>query len=83
MMGKARGYKKAIELMNQAIKDSDVDFDKPCGIIWTGLDSDIVATYLRQSADLLCGHDVPSYIVGSTIGTHIGPGAIGFAYFKK
>ncbi|MBQ4049254.1 MAG: DegV family protein [Clostridia bacterium] len=83
MMGKARGYKKAIALMNNAIKESGVDFDKPCGIIWTGLEPEIATAYLQNSKDLWGEHRVPTYIVGSTIGTHIGPGVVGVAYFKK
>ena len=27
--------------------------------------------------------DAPTYILGGTIGTHVGPGAIGVAYFSK
>lgn len=29
------------------------------------------------------GHDVQEYSLGCTIGTHIGPGAVGIAYFVE
>ena len=28
-------------------------------------------------------NNINSYLVGSTIGTHVGPGVVGFAFFEK
>lgn len=85
MIGKARGQKKGCELMNQIIKNGDgIDFSMPHGVLWTGLDESIADKYVRESADVFCGHeDIPAYIVGSTIGTHVGPGVFGLAYFEQ
>ncbi|MDE7182650.1 MAG: DegV family protein, partial [Clostridia bacterium] len=41
--------------------------------------------YVEDSEGLWKGHtdNIPSYMIGSTIGTHVGPGAIGVAFFEK
>ncbi|MDE6613152.1 MAG: DegV family protein, partial [Clostridia bacterium] len=41
--------------------------------------------YLKDSESLWKGKtdSVPSYMIGSTIGTHVGPGAIAVAFFAK
>ncbi|MBO5457635.1 MAG: DegV family protein [Clostridia bacterium] len=39
--------------------------------------------YKEESAEILQGHDVQEYSLGCTIGTHIGPGAVGIAYFVE
>ena len=84
-VGKARGQKKSGELMTALVKArGGIDFSMPYGVLWTGLDEEAAARYIESSAELWEGHsDVPAYIVGSTIGTHIGPGAFGLAFFQK
>ena len=37
------------------------------------------STHLYQHAT----EEVPAYMIGGTIGTHVGPGAIGVAFFEK
>lgn len=84
MIGKARGQKKGGELMNGLIKEGGVDFSMPYGVLWTGLEEDIATKYIEESADIWEGRtEIPKYIMGSTIGTHVGPGVFGIAYFEK
>lgn len=84
MMGKARGNKKSYELMNTAVIEKPIDFSMPYGVLWTGLDESIAKNYIEDSKSIWQGYPSPKhYIVGSTIGTHVGPGVVGLAYFRK
>ena len=48
-----------------------------------GLNDTMLQKYKADSARLWVGHadDLPSMIIGSVVGTHAGPGAIGVAFF--
>ena len=86
MIGKAMGSRKANNLLNQmVVSNGGIDFSMPCGTIWSGLDSSLHDKYVRDSASLWQGQveQVPSYRIGATIGTHVGPGAVGVAFFAK
>lgn len=86
MIGKAMGSKKANNLLNQIIdQKGGIDFDMPFGAIWSGLDKTTLDKYIEDSSSLWKEHvkEVPSFILGGTIGTHIGPGAVGVAFFEK
>ena len=62
-----------------------IDFTMPYGVIWSGLDDSMLLKYLKDSEHLwrYQTDSVPSYPIGSTIGTHIGPGGIGVAFFSE
>lgn len=85
MIGKARGQKKGSELMNSVVRQGGgIDFSMPYGVLWTGTDRSVAEKYIEDSAEIRESHEnIPAYIVGSTIGTHLGPGAFGIAYFEK
>ena len=89
LVGKAMGSKKSNNLLMQLVqKCGGIDFDMPYGLVYSGLTDEFLQKYLHDSAALWKEHvkdvnDIPSYMIGSTIGTHIGPGAIGVAFFKK
>ena len=57
----------------------------PYGVVWSGLDDSVLKKYVSDSERLWKEHidHIPAYLIGSTIGTHIGPGAIGVAFFSK
>ena len=85
LVGKAMGSKKANNLLNALVqKSGGINFDMPFGVIWSGLDDTILKKYVRDSAHLWENYtsEVPAYAIGCTIGTHVGPGAIGVAFFK-
>lgn len=83
LIGKAMGIKKGTEQLNKIIQENgNIDFNMPYGVVWSGLDEEPHQRYIKDSANLF-GNNAPAYILGGTIGTHIGPGAIGFAYFEK
>lgn len=84
LVGKAMGSKKGNNLLSTLVeKKGGIDFDMPYGVVYSGADDTMLKKYVVDSAHLWAGHteNVPSYIIGSTIGTHIGPGAIGVAFF--
>lgn len=86
MVGKAIGSRRGNNLLNRLVESKGgIDFTMPYGTIWSGLDDSMLQKYINDSASLWEGHTdkIPSYILGGTIGTHIGPGAIGVAFFEK
>ena len=86
MVGKAMGSKKGNNLLNKLIMNKGgIDFDKPYGVIWSGFDDTILKKYIKDSDYLWKDYtdELPAYIIGSAIGTHVGPGVIGFAFFEK
>lgn len=85
MVGKARGSKQANNLLRELINKSGVDFDKPFALAYSGLSDHMLQKYIEDSADLWKNHaeTLPVSMVGCTIGTHAGPGAIAVAFFKK
>lgn len=87
MLGKAVGLKKAITHLNSTIeKEQEIDFDMPFGVLYSGNSDENAKTFKEISKRLWEGKwvgEVPTYQMGCTIGTHIGPGAIGIAFFDK
>lgn len=85
MVGKARGQKKGGEWMNGLVKScGGIDFSMPYGALFTGLEESIAQKYIEESKEIWEGrNEVPAYVVGSTIGTHVGPGVFGLAFFEK
>lgn len=86
ILGKARGSRNGNNLLISQIQATPgIDFDRPFTLGYTGLDDSLLQKYICDSAALWEGHtqNLPVSTIGSTIGTHIGPGAIGVAFFCK
>lgn len=86
MIGKAMGSKKGNNLLMRLIERSGgIDFQMPYATAYSGMDDSLLQKYMKDSASLWEGEldCVPSYCIGSTIGTHVGPGAIAVAFFAK
>lgn len=88
VVGKSLGLKKAINLINKDIERlGGMDLDMPFYVIYSGTGEyeDRADKYIELNASVW-GCD-PSSIkkncIGSTIGTHIGHGAIGVVFFSK
>ncbi len=84
LIGKALGSKKGNNLLNTFIKSAGgIDFDMPYATAYSGLDAGTLNKYMEDSRYLYEGKadNVPRYLIGSTIGTHVGPGAIAVAFF--
>ena len=85
LVGKAIGSKKAGNLLNTLVEKKGIDFDMPYCVAYSGLDSSLLDKYVSDSRHLYKDHTdtIPKYAIGSTIGTHVGPNAIGVAFFEK
>jgi DegV family protein with EDD domain len=84
MAGKARGAKQGQALLRQLIeKTGGIDWTKPVASVYSASDATLLQ-FLESCADLWDGHERPTpYSLGCTIGTHIGSGACGIAFFEK
>lgn len=86
MLGKARGSKQGNNLLVQEIeKAGGIDFAKPILLGFTGLSDALLQKYIEDSKYIWEeGLERVRYTtIGSVIGTHVGPGAIAVAFFKK
>lgn len=86
MLGKARGSKMGNNLLVQEIeKAGGVDFSKPVLLGYTGLSDAMLLKYIEDSRHIWDENlkEVRYAAIGSVIGTHAGPGAVGVSFFKK
>lgn len=84
VLGKARGSKQGNDLLVKEIaKAGGVDFEKPLMLGYTGVSDDQLQKYIQDSASVWEGKcdKLPVSIVGSVVGTHVGPGAVAVAFF--
>lgn len=83
VIGKARGSKNGSNLLSQMIAKHGVDFSMPYTLGYTGLSDAMLLKYRDDSAHLWAGRtdNLPVMTIGSVVGTHAGPGAIGVAFF--
>ena len=79
------GSKRGSNLLSQFIDKYGVNFDMPFALVYSGLTDEFLTKYITDSEKLWVGKTdyLPKYLIGSTIGTHIGPGAIGVAFFTE
>lgn len=83
MAGKARGTKQGNSMLKEMIaKHGGMNFDMPYTLAYSGLSDALLQKFIADNPDLQ-GHDLPIATVGSTIGTHVGPGAFAVAFFEK
>lgn len=86
VLGKARGSKNGNNMLKEMVKkESGIDFEMPHTLAYSGLSDALLKKYMEDSKELYEGKvDVLRIsTIGSAIGTHVGPGAIAFAFFTK
>ncbi|MBO5253962.1 MAG: DegV family protein [Clostridia bacterium] len=86
MLGKARGSKMGNNLLVQQIeKAGGIDFTKPVLLGYSGISDALLRKYIEDSRPIWEGNlsEVRYTTVGSVIGTHVGPGAVVVAFFRK
>lgn len=84
VLGKARGSKRSSNMLTEFIqKKGGVDFDLPVMLAYSGTDDALLKGYIENSRAIWEGHvdDLPATMIGATISTHAGPGAIAVAFF--
>ena len=83
-IGKVMGVKKAIHELKNMVKQKEVDVFMPLALVWSGEDETMVDQFNAElKKELGLEVELDKYQIGATIGTHVGPGALGFAYFEK
>ena len=66
------------------IKSEGIDEQFPIVYAYAGLSSENAEELKKLSSSIIGGAQVfPTLIIGSTIGTHVGPGAAAIGFFKK
>lgn len=84
MVGKARGSKQGNNvLMGEIEKAGGIDLTKPVMLGYTGNDPTPLQDFSAQANALWQGKEIPQTMICSVIGTHVGPGAVAVAFFKK
>jgi DegV family protein with EDD domain len=86
MIGKARGSKNGNNMLRKIVTENGgIDESLPYKVAYAGLSDSLMKKYLEDSKDLYNADikDVPFGVIGATIGTHIGPGAVAVAFFKN
>lgn len=88
LLGKARGSKNGRNLLTQQVEAAGgIDFSMPIELAYAGLDDALLRKYVEDSRHIWEGYveldNLPVHTVGATIGTHVGPGAIALAFFKR
>ena len=84
MAGKARGTKQGNKLLREMVAEhGGVNFDMPYTLAYSGMSDELLQKFIADSDTMLEGHSFPIATVGSTIGTHVGPGAFAVAFFEK
>ena len=85
VLGKARGIRQSDNLLTGFVAKWGVDFDMPVMLAYSGAGASLLQSYIEGSRALWEGHlpELPIAAIGSTIGTHAGPGAVAVAFFDK
>ncbi len=83
-VGKAMGSKKGNNLLMRLVERcGGIDFSMPYCVGYSGMSDEFLKKYLHDSDALWKEKtdNIPIGLIGSTIGTHVGPGAIAVAFF--
>ncbi len=85
VLGKARGSKNGNNLLNMEIQRTGIEHRLPVAVAYSGLEHIKLDHYIEDSRAIWENilDDIPMSQLGSTIGTHSGPGTIVVAYFMK
>lgn len=86
VLGQARGSKNGRNLLvEQARKSGGISYAEPYMVAYSGLSDELLRKYLRDSASHfpIEVDSIPVCHIGSTIGTHVGPGAVAVAFFAR
>lgn len=86
LIGKARGSKNGNNLLRKLVGEKGgVDFSRPFTLAYSGLSDAMLKKYIDDSRDLWqsAADALPISTIGCVIGAHLGPGAVGVAFFAK
>ena len=86
VIGKCHGLKKGyLSICDYVLNKGGIDFSMPYGLIWAGNNDSNIKSFKLISERFWKEYEdeIMLHQIGSTIGTHVGPGAIGVAFFEK
>lgn len=85
MAGKARGSRQGNLLLRQLMdKYGGANLDEPYALVYSGLNDEHLQKFIAEQSDLWPEREnLPIHSLGCVIGTHVGPGAYGIAFFEK
>lgn len=85
VIGKAKGGKNSRALLTSIVNTvGGINLSMPYGTLFSGVDQTNLNAYLQESSCLWQENtQIDKFILGATIGTHVGPGAVGLAFFKN
>lgn len=86
VIGKARGSKNGNNLLKKMIYEcGGIDYNMPIVLGYAGNSRDLLDVYIEDSKELYEGKVDELIIerIGSTIGTHVGPGSIAIGFFPN
>ena len=86
VLGKARGSRNGNNLLSQCVqRRGEIDYDKPYCLAYSGFSDQLLQKYLADNAPFyqIDAGSIPVHQIGSTIGTHVGPGAIAVSFFVR
>lgn len=86
MAGKARGSKNGNNLLMELVRKSGgIDFELPVVLGYSGISDNMLNKYIEDSKVLWEGEGdkLLRLVIGPTIGTHAGPGAVAIGFFAK
>ncbi len=85
IVSKALGEKKGYKALNKLVEESGaVDKSMPYGVVYSGTKKDLVEKFISTNAESWCGDkNVKAYLLGGTVGSHVGAGVVGVSYFAN
>ena len=85
MAGKARGTRQGNVLLRQLMDQyGGADPEAPYALVYSGLSDELLLKFIEDQPDLWPDATaLPIHSLGCVIGTHVGPGAYGIAFFEK
>ena len=84
ILGKARGAKKANNLLVELAEKNGVDYSLQILLGYAGTSDELLQNYIHDSRKLWEGHveNLEYAQICSVVGTHTGPGAVAAAFFR-
>lgn len=84
VIGKVKGNKKANQFLISRVEElGGINFDMPYGLLYSGNDKTNIDKFETDCEYLFANIKPDTFPLGCTIGTHIGPGAVGISFFTK
>lgn len=84
VLGKARGNKQGNSmLVKQVINAGGIDYSKPMMLGYVGLDQAPFDRFVEDGKELWGDTCRDVALVGSVVGTHVGPGGVAAAFFRN